>query len=374
MVTRIGFDATPLLGQRSGVGHYTARLLSAVMDGTSDWEHHFYSNRPLDALDFEPGLDRAIEVPAYLPVSRWLWMQLVLPGVIARDHPHLCHFTNAIAPLRQPGPFVLTVHDASLFLFRRFHPLRRLLAIRVILPTLARRASAIITVSETARRDLLRVLQVPPEKVEVVYEAPPNWFQRVEDKAVLDDLRQKYHLPESFILYVGTLEPRKNLARLVQALALLHRHGNRLPLIMVGPMGWHMDGFPQLVNGLQLNGSVRYLGYIPTTELPGLYTLATVFAFPSLYEGFGLPPVEAMVCGTPVLTSRNSAMAEICADAAELVDPHSIEDIAGGLRHLLAEPDRRHFLGQLGLQRAGNFSWRLAAAKTIAVYHRVLSN
>jgi glycosyltransferase involved in cell wall biosynthesis len=249
-----------------------------------------------------------------------------------------------------------------------------LLAIRVILPTLARRANAIITVSKTARQDLLRVLHVPPENVEVVYEAPPDCFHRVEDTALLDDLRRKYRLPESFILYVGTLEPRKNLERLVQALALLHRQGYRLPLILVGPMGWDMDSFPQLVNRLQLNGSVRYLGYIPTAELPALYTLATIFAFPSLYEGFGLPPVEAMACGTPVLTSRDSAMAEICGAAADLVDPRNVEEIAAGLQLLLADPDRRHALSQLGLQQAGNFSWQIAAAKTIAVYHRVLAS
>jgi len=372
MTTRIGFDATPLLGQRSGVGHYTARLLSAVVDATPDWEHHFYSNRPLGTL--EPGLGKAVEIPAYFPVSRWLWMQFKLPNVISRDNPHLCHFTNAIAPLRHSTSYVLTVHDASLFLFRRFHPWSRLLAMRLILPTIARRAGAIITVSETARQDLLRVLNLPPQKVEVVYEAPPDWFHRVEDASVLNALREKYNLPQAFILYVGTLEPRKNLTRLVQALALLRRQGCATPLILVGPMGWHMEGFPQLIDSLQLNGSVRYLGYVPTAELPSLFTLATVFAFPSLYEGFGLPPVEAMVCGTPILTSRNTAMAEICGNAAELVDPNNVEDIANGLHQLLSKPDRRHALSHLSLQRAGNFSWHTAAAKTISIYHRVLSN
>lgn len=372
MAKRIGFDATPLLGQRSGVGHYTARLLSAVQSATPDWEHHFYSNRPLDTL--EPELARAQQIPAYLPTSRWLWMQLMLPAVIRDDHPDLCHFTNAIAPLRQPCPFVLTIHDASLFLFRRFHPWSRLLAMRLIMPALARRAGAIITVSETARKDLLQVLKVAPEKVEVVYEAPPDWFRRVEDTAVLHGLRQKYHLPERFILYVGTLEPRKNLARLVQALALLHQQGCKVPLLLVGPMGWHMEGFPKLIESLQLEHFVRYLGYVPTTDLPGLYSLATIFAFPSLYEGFGLPPIEAMVCGAPILTSRNTAMAEICGEAAELVDPLSIEAIAHGLHRLLSEPERRQALSRSGLQRAGLFSWRMAAAQTIAIYHRVLSN
>lgn len=164
------------------------------------------------------------------------------------------------------------------------------------------------------------------------------------------------------------------MARLVQALALLHQQGCKVPLILVGPMGWHMENFPKLVESLQLEPFVRYLGYVPTTDLPGLYTLATLFAFPSLYEGFGLPPIEAMVCGAPILTSRNTAMAEICGEAAELVDPHSADEIARGLHRLLAEPELRQTLSQLGLQRAGQFSWHMAAAKTIAIYHRVLSN
>jgi glycosyltransferase involved in cell wall biosynthesis len=372
MTTRVGFDATPLLGQRSGVGHYTARLLAALLDVAPEWEHRFYSNRPLGPL--EPELKRAVKIPAYLPASRWLWMQLLLPDVIRRDQPNLCHFTNAIAPLRHAAPYVLTVHDASLFLFRHFHPWSRLLAMRLIMPTIARRAAAIITVSETARQDLLRVLNLPPEKVEVVYEAPPDWFHRVEDAAALTTLQQKYNLPQAFILYVGTMEPRKNLSRLVQALALLRRQGCPVPMIMVGPMGWHMDGFPQLIDRLQLTDYVRYLGYVPTADLPGLFTLATLFAFPSLYEGFGLPPVEAMVCGTPILTSRNTAMAEICDDAAELVDPNDVEAIAGGLHKLLSDPDRRQALRQLGFQRAASFSWHTAAVKTLSIYQRILAN
>lgn len=139
-MTILGYDATPLLGQRSGVGHYTKRLLSAVMDQNPDWQYHLYSNRPLGELD--SGLHAAEEIDSYLPASRWLWMQTVLPQTIRRYRPDLLHFTNSLAPLRQPRPYVVTVHDASLFLYRHYHPWSRIAAMRVLLPAVARRAAA----------------------------------------------------------------------------------------------------------------------------------------------------------------------------------------------------------------------------------------
>lgn len=380
-MTTLGFDATPLLGQRSGVGHYTSRLLSAVIALTPDWNHQLYSNKPLE--DLEPPLVAAEQVEGYMPTSRWLWMQLKLPQVIEREQPDLFHFTNSLAPLSQSRPFVLTVHDASLFLYRQYHPWKRIAAMRFLLPHVARRAAAVITPSETARRDVLATLHLPPNRVHVVYEAPPDTFRRVTDPATLHALQSKYGLPDKFILFVGTLEPRKNLERLVTALRRAHDDGCHMPLFLAGPVGWHMgdgDGnghggshFSGLIHQLGLQDWVHYLGYVPTEDLPGLYSLATVFAFPSLYEGFGLPVVEAMICGAPVLTSRNSAMSEICGDAAELVDPLDVDSIATGLLHLCRDASRRDELRELGFTRASRYSWTQAAAETLAIYTHVLS-
>jgi glycosyltransferase involved in cell wall biosynthesis len=305
-------------------------------------------------------------------------MQSKLPQAIADDGLMLCHFTNAIAPLRHPCPFILTIHDASLFLFRQYHPASRLLAMRLLLPRLARGAEAIITPSETARRDVIRVLRLPPQRVHVVYEAPPDRFAPVDDRQELERIKRVYRLPPQFILYVGTIEPRKNLARLVAALAILHRQGYRLPLILVGPMGWRINrglgraGFDEEIEAQGMRDYVRYLGYVPTEHLPGLYSLATVFVFPSLYEGFGLPVVEAMACGAPVVTSRDTAMAEISAGAAVLADPLNVHSIAAGLRDIVASPDRRAELSRDGLQRVRRFSWSRAAAETTAIYHQVM--
>jgi glycosyltransferase involved in cell wall biosynthesis len=369
---RIGFDGTPLIGQRAGVGNYTAHLLAALLDISSDYEYLLYSNRPLGKL--EPALSRATQVMGYLPFSRWLWMQLLLPRIIRESRPDLCHFTNALAPLQQPTPFALTIHDASLFLYRQYHPRSRLLAIRLLLPILAQRADAIITVSEYARNDLIQSLQLPQEKVHVVYEAPAANFQPITDKQRLAALRGKYNLPDKYILAVGALEPRKNLTRLVRALSKLHQRGSTATLVMAGPMGWMMEGFEKQIEQLGLKNYVQYLGYVPAEELPGLYTMATVFAFPSLYEGFGLPPLEAMACGTPVLTSRYSAMAEVCADAAHLVNPRDEDELADALWQLLCDGPWRHELSERGLERARQFSWQSAAEQTMAVYRRVLQH
>ncbi len=372
-MTTLGYDATPLLGQRSGVGHYTKRLIAAIMNLEPQWGFHLYTNRPLGELDEE--LRRATEIDAYLPASRWLWMQLVLPRALCQRQPDLIHYTNSIAPLNQPRPYVITIHDASLFLYRHYHPWSRIAAMRLLLPIVARRAAAVIVPTHVARRDLLETLRLSPERVHVIHEAAPDWFVQLEDRTQRNDLRRRYTLPQEFVLCLGTLEPRKNLERLVLALAELHRRGRRVPLMLVGPSGWHLDGpggLQDTIRAAGLEQHVRYLGYVPTADLPGLLSLATVFAFPSLYEGFGLPAVEAMACGAAILTSRDTAMAEICGDAARLVDPYSVDDIAAGLEELLDDAELRDCLGLRAQQQARQYSWERAAAETIAVYRHVL--
>jgi glycosyltransferase involved in cell wall biosynthesis len=370
MAGKIGVDATPLLGERSGVGNYTARLLAAQLKTEPEREFLLYSNRPLEYL--EPGLARAAKIPGYFPRSRWLWMQFMLPRIIKQTRPDLCHFTNALAPLWINKPYVLSIYDATLFLYSHYHPRTRLLAIRMMLPLAARRAAAVITISQSARQDLQKVLTIAPEKIHVVYGAAPQNFEPVENPDLLARIRQKYQLPEQFLLYVGTLEPRKNLYRLVNAFRRLKEQGQPHKLVLAGPWGWSMNGFRQQIEELELGESVQMLGYIPAEDLPGLYSLATVFVFPSIYEGFGLPPLEAMACGTPVLSSRNSSLAEICGDAAYLVDPLDEESLVAGMQKVLGDRSLREELGEIGRRRAAEFSWERAAKETTAVYDQVL--
>ncbi|MCL4868136.1 MAG: glycosyltransferase family 4 protein [Anaerolineae bacterium] len=368
---RIGYDGTPLLGTRSGVGSYTRHLLAHIADLHPEWNFLLYSNRPMNG---DNSLPEATLVPGYFSYSRWLWMQFKLPRLIQHSQPDLCHFTNNTAPLHHVTPYLITIHDVSLFLYSQYHPRSRLLALRWLLPVVARRAAHVLTVSEFARRDIIRILKLPPEKVSVVYEAAAPHFHPHTDSACLKQLRDRYQLPETFVLYVGTIEPRKNLTRLVQAMSRVWRHYPGCPLVLVGPNGWLMNGvLEQTVAQMEAADKVRLLGYVPEEDLPGLYTLATLFVFPSLYEGFGLPPLEAMACGTPVLTSHGSAMAEICGEAAYLVDPTSEKAIAEGILGLLADAGQRRGLGERGLVQARQYSWQRAAQETVTLYERVLA-
>lgn len=371
MNMRIGYDGTPLLGPRSGVGYYTSRLLAAMLSLNPEWEYLLYSNRPLVPLEAE--LAKSVPMISRLPSKRLVWMQCLLPFLIRSTRPQLCHFPNAMGPLWQPQPFVLTIHDASLFLFRDYHPRTRLLSIRLTLPLLARRAAAIICVSHHARNELSRILHLDPAKVHVVYEAAPEEFRPVTDPQCLEALRRKYRLPEQFLLHVGTLEPRKNLKRLVQALHRIRRRGRDIKLVLVGTRGWHLDGFDAEIERLCLEDVVIFTGYVPTEDLPGLFSLATLFVFPSLYEGFGLPPIEAMASGAPVLTSDRGSLPEICGDAARLVDPEDEQALADGIFDLLSDPEARAELSRRGLARAQAFSWKRAARETAAVYRHVLN-
>jgi glycosyltransferase involved in cell wall biosynthesis len=351
---RVAFDVTPLRVPHSGVGTYTANLLQHLQGYPGD-----------EVLPMAQTSSRANGIQ----LNKTLWMQVLLPFQLARVAPDVCHFTNSVASCWTPCPAVMTIHDTTLWMFPRYHPRRRLLAMRPLIPLAARRAQAIIAVSAATRRDLLRILKVPAHKVHVIHEAAGRQFRPLASSARLESIRARYGLPASFVLYVGTIEPRKNLPRLLRAFQLVRRQGfPRHALVLVGHRGWMDAAIMRTVEELQLDGSVRMLGYVPTEDLVALYNLAEVLAFPSLYEGFGLPVVEAMACGTPVLTSPRGSLAEVAGAAAEFVDPLDVECIGDGLRRLLADPGRRAELRAAGLARASRFRWDETAARTRRVY------
>jgi glycosyltransferase involved in cell wall biosynthesis len=307
-------------------------------------------------------------------INKTVWMQTLLPLKLARERIDICHFTNSVATLLSPCPTVVTIHDMTLWLFPQHHYRRRLLAMRPFIPLAARRAAAVIAVSHATKADIVRILGVAADKVHVIHEAPAAWFRPIEDPTALETVRRRYGLPERIVLYVGTIEPRKNLVRLLQAFARL-RHSGVIEhtLVLAGQPGWKHEPVTMAVEQLGLSQAVRFLGYVPTDDLVALYNLANALVFPSLYEGFGLPVMEAMACGTPVLTSANSSLAEISDCAAELVDPASVESIADGLRRILTDPARRADLRARGLSRAAQFTWTDAAQRTRAVYAEALA-
>ncbi len=366
---RIGVEATALQGNKSGVGYYTEHLLRGVMRAAPEHDYLVFVNRDVRAtwtpLGAETLYGRRFRRP------RALWMQTALPRALAETRPALCHFTNYLAPLACPCPSIVTIYDMTIFLTPQFHHWKKRVLDRVLVPPAARRAAAILTLSESARHDIVRRLGVPAARVHVVGAAAAPGFRPVTDPAEQARVRARYGLTGPYILYVGTIEPRKNLVRLIQAFARLKAAGLPHRLLLVGQPGWKDAPIYAEVARLGLTGQAVFTGYVPEADLPALYTLAEALAFPSIYEGFGLPVIEAMACGTPVLTSRSSSLEEIAADSALLVDPFSVEAIAAGLARLHADPALRADLARRGARRAAAYTWERASAATLAVYAQV---
>jgi glycosyltransferase involved in cell wall biosynthesis len=369
---RIAFDGTTLRPARTGVGYYTEHLLHHLAKERTDDEIIVVSNRPLDTIQPLPPDVRVVSSSSRIP--RLVWMQTIAPRLLRRLRVDVAHFTNGMVPLAVSVPTVVTIHDMSLTLFPKYHPPRRVLLNRPLVDIAARRADAIITVSESAKRDIERLYGSQTDRIHVVHEAAAPSFQPVRDRTVLDRVRQRYDLSERFVLYVGTIEPRKNLPKLIEGFAR-RRNSGQLPhqLVCAGPYGWLSRDIEDLIDRLQIEDAVRFTGYVPFADLAALYSLAEMFVFPSLYEGFGLPVIEAMACGTPVVTGHVAALAEVGGNAVEQVVHLDADSLGDAMVRLARDPQRRETLSSLGLLRAQMFSWQRAARETLKVYRRTAS-
>lgn len=378
----VGIEASAaVVSGRTGVGTYTANIIAGLQRlaaATGELDFVYFSNRttaPHEGAVSPAGYE---VYPHNQLRSRMLWMQLGLPRSLAATRPDICHFPNYLAPvlgsLRKP--YVVTMHDMSVYRCPEHQPLKTVAVHRAMLPALARRTSLVVTVSESARVDILRYLKLPPERVRVVYEGIGPQFRPQNQTGQPDtpEVRRRYDLSFPFILTVGTLEPRKNHRRLIQAFTQLAQQ-ERIPhhLVIAGTRGWKDRSLYVEARRSKVADRIHVLGYVPGLDLPGLYRAADAFAFPSLYEGFGLPVLEALACGVPSLISTNAALTEVAGEGtAVVVNPESVDDIAGGLHRLLCDLALTRELRLRGFARAREFSWDKCAADTVELYREVL--
>jgi len=367
---RIGIDARLLGNLRTGIGRYTSYLVEelGVLPGSDEYILFLDASPP--PAHFGPRL-----IPHVIPnPHRLLWSFHSLPLRLRRLNLNCYHSTTGYElPFVKRTAYVITVHDLIPFRFAALTPWRYRMAFRLLMWRAIRVADRIIAVSETTRDDLVNLLRVPPGRIAVIPEAADSRFHPPKDPDALAALRLRYGLPARFLLFVGLLEPKKNLGGLLQAVACLRRSArwpSDLGLVVAGDRGWAMGNLPQQVSALGLEGVLHFLGYVPDHDLPLLYGSAEAFVFPSLYEGFGLPVLEAMASGTPVVASTRGSLPEIAGDAAILVEPVEPEALADAIHRLVSDPALREEYRGRGLDRARAFSWQRTAEATLEVYRQ----
>jgi glycosyltransferase involved in cell wall biosynthesis len=303
------------------------------------------------------------------PTRRILWEQTRLPRQLRQLQPDLLHGMAYAVPVGWSGPSVVTVYDLSFLLFPETFKLANRIYLTAATRATARRARRVLTISEHARRDIVRLLNVPVECVDVTYPAVEDRYRRLPEDEV-EAFRMARGLPEAYVFTLGTLEPRKNLVGLLEAYSRLSKP--RPPLYVAGGSGWHVSPIFDMLRQLDLVDEVHFLGFVPEDELPLWYNAARLFAFPSLYEGFGLPVLEAMACGAPVITSTAASLPEVSGKAAVLVPPQDTDRIAQELARVLDDPQLRIELRAAGRIQASRFSWRAMTDQTVASYMRAV--
>ena len=358
-----------------GIGTYIRNLTRAL--SALDRENRYTLLARPSELEQLERLGPNFHPVAIAEEDRGLRHNLQLSGYLRSLKPSLYHIPLNSVPWRMPGPYVLTIHDMSTLLFPGRRDFRHMLHEQRYRRG-AQRAARIITVSDATRRDIESVLRIPGGRISTIYSAPDPSFtlgNRPNDRQILD----RYSIQYPYILYAGTIRPRKNIPRLVEAFAVLrqelaqHPRYRDLKLVVIGDEHSKNPAVRRAVTLTRMETSVRFLGFVPLDTLRVFYSTAEVFAFPSLYEGFGLAPLEAMACGTPVVASDLPSLIEAVGDAAELVSPDNVFDIARGMRDVLLDPARRKRLAAAGLARAARFHWDRTAMEVLSIYREVAS-
>lgn len=372
----IAIDYTSAVTQGAGIGRYTRELVRAVarQDRATDFRLFVAGGRGA-ALPEPPGPNfsyRPARLNAEWFARLWHRARLPLPVETWTGPVNLLHAPDfTLPPVRRGTRTLLTVHDLSFIRTpETAAPGLRAYLNRVV-PRSVQRADHILADSEATRRDLIELYGTPADSVSVLYSGVDERFEPVRDDASLRRVREAYGIGDGpYIFSLGTVQPRKNYARLAEALHRLDRP--ELKLVIAGGKGWLQDPLYEQIESLRLGDLVQFIGFAADEDLPALYSAARVFAFPSLYEGFGLPPLEAMACGVPVVASSASSVPEVVGEAGLLVDPLDVDDLAGALARALDDEALRADLTRRGLEQARRFSWAESARQLREHYNRLL--
>ena len=372
-MARIGIDAHAIGGRLTGNETYISKLIEALVGLGSNHEFVLFfteDDSRQDMLRRFPGMTTLIVSPAN-PLVR---IPVVMPWLVRRYGIDLLHVQYAGPPFPQ-APLVTSIHDISFETHPEFFSRKEELQFKITFRMTACRAARVLTISQHSKLDLVEIYGLPEEKVVVTpLAAGPEFVPPVSADAY-EELMVHYGIDEGYILAVGNLQPRKNMVRLISAYTRLRdvRPDIEHKLVIVGQESWRHDPILDFMNKSRWAADIIHTGYVPGPDLPGLYGRADLFVYPSIYEGFGLPPLEAMACGTPVIVSNRSALPEVVGEAGLLIDPFDVEDLAASMGAMLLNPELARHYARAGKDRAAQFSWDRCASQTLTVYEEILS-
>ncbi len=382
---RIIVDGKPLLGKRAGIGKYTYNLLQGLSQLDHKNEYFLYGVNNLlnrtrlhqlsDPMEFDQALSNLIvRIPFPFKKMVQFITSTIAQKTIKQMRADLFWATNYLGIIHDSFKTIITIHDMAYKYYpENIHPTMYKYLSRNLYDH-AQRAHAIIADSECTKRDVMKFLEIPSEKIQVIYSGVNSMFRPIHDTSILNRIRRKYHLPSKIILFVGTLEPRKNIVGLIQAYKELIRDlKSNYSLVIVGGKGWAYKDIFKTVGDLKIKDRIVFTGYVPDEDLPAIYNLGDVFVYPSFYEGFGMPVVEAMACGVPVITSNLSSLPEVGGDAVLYVSPGQTEEIAHTIKSILTDEKLRVSLKEKGLIRSKSFTWENAARQVLKVFDTVMN-
>lgn len=371
---KVGIIADMVTDKKTGVGNYACRCATNLfrIDCQNTYTIIHYSIEISKYFDYKNNLKFFIVKKPEIFLGSIIRKLVLFPRLIHEKDFDIVHDTYQLGPLfirNEHCLTITTVHDLVPVLFSEA-PFITKVRHRIIMPVLMRRIDKIIADSNSTKQDIISIFNIPEEKIKVIHLAADEQFKPLDNDIVIE-IKQKYNVNFPFILYVGTLEPRKNITTLIKAFYELKKKNLEHKLVIAGKKGWKYKEIFETINNLNLQNEVKFTGYVPDEDLPGLYNGADLFVYPSLYEGFGLPPLEAMACGIPVITSNTSSLPEVVGNAGIMVDPLDVNKFAYSINEVLTNGALNMELRKKGLERAKMFSWEKCARETLKVYEGI---
>lgn len=368
---KIAINTLPLYNTKVGMGKYIVELVNRVPKCNPENKYIIYLSKTNGKYFDLCGQNIIIKkVPSFFtyPFVKIVWEQLFLPFSLIINNVNLYHGTGFVLPLWKPAKikFVVTIADMTFFTHSQYHTWFKRKYFNALIPIALKRADRILAISKNTKADIIAITKTNPEKIVTTYLGVDSMFIPKKKEEYLPVLA-KYKLRQPYILYVGMLEPRKNIEGLIRSFSLLKKE-RKYKLVIIGKKGWMYDEIFSLVKKLHLEERIIFMGYVPDDVLPAVYSAAACFVYPSFYEGFGFPVIEAMACGCPVITSNNSSLKEISGDAALLISPTDINQIAKTLEIILKSKEEREKRKKAGLRQAKLFKWDIFAKETKKIY------